>query len=672
MFRLPSNHAAPSARPRRAVAVASMITLMLAAAPTWGQTPTELAPLTPRQVYLQTLDSIALIGTDQGRGTGWVWDLERRLIVTNDHVIEGVKEIDVFFPVHRDGVLQVELEYYLEEAKPIKGVVIDSDEVRDLALIQLESLPKHVKALQLAERSAGPGERVHAIGGLPRGSEGLWKYSTGFVSQVAKADISQSGREVMTLESNIDINKGNSGGPLVNDEGKVVGVAQSYFVDARAVSFSVDVSAIRNYVGEVCPLVDADSAEAKVALGRRHQDRGRHDIAMKLLTEALEQDDRSAEGHTARGWSFIDMGDYVTAVTDFTAAIEIDASDAEAWQGRSLAHRRLGDLDKALSDISRAIMNDTGNGSYYNQRAIIQEKKEEYKLALGDYQRAIELDPSHPVIRGNYADLLVNLERYQDAIQTLALGLEQSPAHPYLNHLMGRSHYRLREYQQAASFLATAVKQDSENVRYLADWGDAEQALENHDLGIKIWSKVIELQPYPYAFYSRAWSLRRIGRFEQALGDMNRAIEMGGDETPAAQYYERGMIHDELQNAEAAREDLAAAARIDPANYGSAYTNAAEAPFLGRWYVNQFIDGSRFEMDHVYKSDGTFVAVMNITTQGEVEHTEERGTFHFEDGNLVISSNLGDYEMPFKMGDGKFWLFFEDNEVWVGSVSRSS
>ena len=629
--------------------------------------------LSPREVYVKTLNSIAYITTDRGYGTGWVWDVDRRLVVTNDHVVKGVKFVEAYFPVHKDGVLQVEPEFYEEQAKPIKGKVIDSSEAQDLALIQLESLPDTVGPLKLADRSAAPGERVHAIGGLPRGSEGMWKYSTGYVSQVAKADISMTGNEVMALQSNIDINSGNSGGPLVNDEGRLVGVAQSYRTDARDVSYSVDVSTVRDYVNEVCPLVDSDTVDAKVALGQRHRMRGRYDAALRSFSEAIAKDKDSVEGHTGRGWVLLNKGDYVTAIADFSAALKIDSSDMEAWKGRAIAHRELGELDKSIEDISQAIMNDTSNADLYNLRAITQERREEYKLALGDYRRALELSPNSAVIIGNRADLYMNLEQYQDALNDLTKALELAPGSAWLNHMAGLANYRLQQYAAAEPLLSKAVQINDENAVYLADWGENVQAVENHDLGIKIWGRVIELVPEShYAFYSRAWSLARVARRREALRDLNQAIRLAGDDAPAYYYNERGDVLEQLGESEQAQEDYDAAARIDPENYGSGSGggNVIDSPVVGRWYVNQPVSGGRLEMTHEYRADGTYEGAWDYTENGETTRTEERGNYQVLDDVIRFDTNQGQYDQRYRIKDGKFWLFWSDLNAWVGSVRR--
>src|SRR5438105_12828938 len=64
-------------------------------------------------VYQQTLKGTVLIVTESCRGSGWVADAEKRLIVTNHHVAGGARRVKVFFPKFSDGELQTSFDEYV-------------------------------------------------------------------------------------------------------------------------------------------------------------------------------------------------------------------------------------------------------------------------------------------------------------------------------------------------------------------------------------------------------------------------------------------------------------------------------------------------------------------------------------------------------------------------------
>ncbi len=118
-------------------------------------------------------------------GSGALVDLEKRLIMTNAHVVGECRTAVVFFPVIQNGEVEVKRQHYLDNVVKLAqpGKVVAVDRRRDLALIQLPAVPEGVKALELAEASAKPGANVDIIGN-PGGSDVLWVNTAGTVRSV--------------------------------------------------------------------------------------------------------------------------------------------------------------------------------------------------------------------------------------------------------------------------------------------------------------------------------------------------------------------------------------------------------------------------------------------------------------------------------------------------------
>jgi S1-C subfamily serine protease len=208
-----------------------------------------------RNLYRRTVTGVALIVVDDGHGTGWIIDRKRRLLVTNHHVVNGDDRPYVYFPVMENGRLIAEPEYYKKRGAFENGRVLFSDKQRDLAIIQVPQLPAQCTVLTLAE-TAEPGQRVHSIGN-PGSSYALWVYSNGTVRQTyrtpADRDCARGG--IRIVETQVPINAGDSGGPVVDDDGKVVGVSAAVRIDASLVTISIDVSEVRKAYSEVLNVI---------------------------------------------------------------------------------------------------------------------------------------------------------------------------------------------------------------------------------------------------------------------------------------------------------------------------------------------------------------------------------------------------------------------------------
>ena len=145
--------------------------------------------------------------TGQGAGSGFVIDDEGH-IVTNDHVVAGAQAVTVIF----------------FNGLEVRAEVVGTDADSDLAVVSVDEVPEGVVALPLAEiETVTPGDRVIAIGN---------PFSLG--GSMTLGIVSAVGRTIPTAETPFSIpqaiqtdaaiNPGNSGGPLLNLDGRVVGV----------------------------------------------------------------------------------------------------------------------------------------------------------------------------------------------------------------------------------------------------------------------------------------------------------------------------------------------------------------------------------------------------------------------------------------------------------------
>ena len=142
----------------------------------------------------------------RGQGSGVLFD-SRGLLLTNAHVVEGVEELTVG----------------LSDGRRVKGRVIGTDNLTDLAVVRLEGdgvWP--VAALGNSDR-LNVGDWAIAVGN-PYGLENT--VTLGIISNLNR-NVSQlgiSGKRLDLIQTDAAINPGNSGGPLLNAEGEVIGI----------------------------------------------------------------------------------------------------------------------------------------------------------------------------------------------------------------------------------------------------------------------------------------------------------------------------------------------------------------------------------------------------------------------------------------------------------------
>jgi S1-C subfamily serine protease len=238
----------------------AVLTLLLTGSSPGAQQAAAAAEPDGAKVYQQVLKSIVWIQSPRERGqlatgTGSLVDAKLRLVLTNYHVVGNADRVEVIFPQYQRDKLIAERDYYIENLRRlgIRGRVVARDRTRDLALIQLQEIPKGAVTIPIAEASPMPGQSVHSVGN-PGKSGALWVYTPGKVRQVyfkrwkAKIGDDTANFEAEVVETDSATNPGDSGGPLVNDQGELVGVTQGGAIGASLLSTFIDVSEVRRFL----------------------------------------------------------------------------------------------------------------------------------------------------------------------------------------------------------------------------------------------------------------------------------------------------------------------------------------------------------------------------------------------------------------------------------------
>lgn len=203
-------------------------------------------------IYKSTVQSTVWVIAGDATGSGILIDKENKLVVTNDHVVGDDKNVTVFFPVKVNGRRVAEKKYYTKNIKKvgIAGKVIATNPQRDVAVIQLEKIPQGVQAVKVG-KPAEPGAQIHSVGN-PGDSDALWVYTSGIVRANYYRTFSTEKRHRMqVVESDLAFNPGDSGGPIVNKNGELVGLVQSFSREGRLMSHGVDISEVSWFLNKV-------------------------------------------------------------------------------------------------------------------------------------------------------------------------------------------------------------------------------------------------------------------------------------------------------------------------------------------------------------------------------------------------------------------------------------
>jgi S1-C subfamily serine protease len=166
-----------------------------------------------------------------GSGSGFIFSSDG-LVFTNSHVVESADKIMVS----------------LLNENEIEGFLIGKDPDTDLAILKIYTEGYSVARLGDAEHLK-IGQFIIAIGN-PYGYQHT--VTTGVVSALGRTLRTQSGRLVdNVIQSDAALNPGNSGGPMINMDGEVIGVNTAIIQGAQGLSFSVDVNTAKEIASQL-------------------------------------------------------------------------------------------------------------------------------------------------------------------------------------------------------------------------------------------------------------------------------------------------------------------------------------------------------------------------------------------------------------------------------------
>ncbi|HEV3407933.1 MAG TPA: trypsin-like peptidase domain-containing protein [Gaiellaceae bacterium] len=181
--------------------------------------------------------------SQRGLGSGFVIDKAGH-IVTNFHVIDGADEVAVNFSGDDD----------------VRARVVGSDPSTDIAVLRIDTPARALTALPLGNSDGvRVGDPVVAIGNPFRLERSA---SSGIVSALQRELESPAGFTIdRVIQTDAAINQGNSGGPLLNGRGHVIGVNSAIFSPSGGnvgIGFAIPINTVRDVVAE---LIDTGRVE---------------------------------------------------------------------------------------------------------------------------------------------------------------------------------------------------------------------------------------------------------------------------------------------------------------------------------------------------------------------------------------------------------------------------
>lgn len=344
-------------------------------------------------------------------------------------------------------------------------------------------------------------------------------------------------------------------------------------------------------------------------------ERGDYDGAMALFSQAIERAPENANAYLERGNAFYRLGEYADALADFDTALALNPESITGYYRRGLAHAAEADYDAAIADFNEAIARNPEEAAYYFQRGKAHAALGNLDDALSDFGTALEKAQAQDAVRAEYyierARALAQRTEYNPAIADLGRALELQPNNPQIYQLLGQIRLALGNATAAIAQFDTAVELAAAQpdgppatvAAIRANRGDARAAAAQYPQAIADYTAAIDagVEPLAPLYAKRAAAHARVENWPQSVDDWTWAIEryeenraQTEDAAPAsaqavsdaelaAAYMDRGDVHAQQGDENAAIADYERAVILQPDNLSVYRRRAALFGRLGRY-----------------------------------------------------------------------------------------
>ena len=289
----------------------------------------------PEEIAKRWSPSILFIDVvkEDGGGVGSGFFVDEKHAVTSWHVVSGAKSIRVA----------------TKERNDANARTVASLPEYDLALIEVDQGLGAGAAMIIRKEPARDLEKVYVCGN-PEATSFVW--SDGSVgNSLQKTEMGE------LIQITAPISPGSSGGPVLDAEGKVIGIIKCYLKSGQNLNFAVPVKHVQSLYlekdkGDRYSVILSMPEWAKLKSSAQEGDQ---DLSRNAITRVVQKTGEDVFWRTEIGVVLFRNKLYEMALEEFKKAVKIDVGYAKAWANRGATELQLNKTEEALESYNRAL-----------------------------------------------------------------------------------------------------------------------------------------------------------------------------------------------------------------------------------------------------------------------------------------------------------------------------
>jgi tetratricopeptide (TPR) repeat protein len=261
-----------------------------------------------------------------------------------------------------------------------------------------------------------------------------------------------------------------------------------------------------------------------------------------------------------RGSAWLNLGNYQTAIADYDQAIELGATDDYPYYHRGLCHYNLNNQEAAIADFTKTIEITSNNVKSYSLRGQIYYQQKNYPLAIEDFTKEIELVNSEGKVEAYFrrGNAYLDGGKYQEALGDYNEVIQARSDYVWVHRNIGIANYHLQQYDLAIKAFDKVLALEPDYYEAYLNKGLTYSAWENYQEAIRNYTFIVEAEVADkfillQAYCNRGLVYGLLNDNQQTIADCTKALEL--DEQYADAYWKRGNAYENLQDYEKAISD---------------------------------------------------------------------------------------------------------------------
>ncbi|MHB0999360.1 MAG: tetratricopeptide repeat protein [Armatimonadota bacterium] len=426
--------------------------------------------------------------------------------------------------------------------------VLAWDGARDFAIIKITG--KNLPVIALGDSdNIRKNDKVQAVN-----SSGTVLSTDGMITGVRMLP-----RAPILIQTTVAVKPDNSGSPILNSEGQVIGVGASLCTGPQTYNYVVPINTIKAKLaagGKVTPYANFakenfnSSAEGLFLKGiltlpdatKTPEAKKKFEQAMELFKLAIDKRKAYPEAHFYVGYCLGELGRSEDAIKSFQQVIQIKPDYAEAHFGLGLAQVNLGWNQDAVESFKEAIRIKPDYADAYYNLGLAYVNLGWSAESIESFKQATKVNPDYVEAYYNLGVAYVQENRNTDAAENFKQVIRLNPDQPQAQFGLGVVYINLEKNQEAADTFKQAIRVKPDYAEAHFGLGVAYLNLEKNPEAVESFKQSIRIKPEDAdAHYNLGLAYDKLGMKKEALESLKQAVKLRPEHAEA--HYNLGVIY---------------------------------------------------------------------------------------------------------------------------------